>query len=372
MSPGSLRYLAWVFALPLLFGSSVTASERSSIWDLPQLYRSETNPLLQSFSLTGLIHYQFASVHADRGAFDTSEFRRFRFGAKAQFFRNFYFSIAANLDPELSNGSLYEDQSTAFISWSPYGNEKNAIRRFHLAAGKMKPRFTREYSTSAKKLKTFERSLLTNMLAPAKANGFSLGGAEGIYSYTLAAYSGGDPEAFSRPESGGLVLAKLGVDITPDLNLGLDYFWGSEDQDLTAPIRQAISLSFSYNEDYENGRLAVIGDLMGGLGVDGRSPDMAGLVILPSYQLSERFELVGRYQYARSNGPGLRAQRRYEREIGLPEASYGNRYHAGYLGLNYSVYGPNLKLMTGIEFSDIAGSGDYHGYTFFSGVRLYF
>ena len=53
-----------------------------------------------------------------------------------------------------------------------------------------------------------------------------------------------------------------------------------------------------------------------------------------------------------------------------------------YLGLNYSIYQQKLKLMTGIEYFDMAGvadddiaitdGGNVDGWSFISGIRLYF
>ena len=49
----------------------------------------------------------------------------------------------------------------------------------------------------------------------------------------------------------------------------------------------------------------------------------------------------------------------------------GNTYASAYLGLNYYLYGHKLKLMNGIEYSNMGG-GDYDGYTFLSGLRFSF
>ena len=49
----------------------------------------------------------------------------------------------------------------------------------------------------------------------------------------------------------------------------------------------------------------------------------------------------------------------------------GNTYFSTYFGVNYYFYGHKLKLMNGIEYSHLGG-GDYDGYTFLSGLRMYF
>lgn len=46
------------------------------------------------------------------------------------------------------------------------------------------------------------------------------------------------------------------------------------------------------------------------------------------------------------------AQRRYERPAGL---TTGDTYQAAYAGLNYYIAGHRLKLMNGLEYSEMGG-----------------
>jgi phosphate-selective porin OprO/OprP len=47
-----------------------------------------------------------------------------------------------------------------------------------------------------------------------------------------------------------------------------------------------------------------------------------------------------------------------------------------YVGINYLIYGQRLKLMNGVEYSVMHDSandgGAFNGWTFLTGVRLYF
>ena len=61
---------------------------------------------------------------------------------------------------------------------------------------------------------------------------------------------------------------------------------------------------------------------------------------------------------------------RYER-LAAGDDERGNTYVSTYLGLNYYIHGHKLKLMNGIEYSDMGG-GDYDGYTLMSGLRFSF
>jgi hypothetical protein len=71
---------------------------------------------------------------------------------------------------------------------------------------------------------------------------------------------------------------------------------------------------------------------------------------------------------------GLQLQSRYEQKI-VP-GGLGNAYHAFYAGINYLLYRDRFKLMNGVEYSmmksDALGHDRYNGWTFFSGVRVYF
>jgi len=96
-----------------------------------------------------------------------------------------------------------------------------------------------------------------------------------------------------------------------------------------------------------------------------------GLIVMPYYNLTDRLRFVVRGQYAASDsGDGLRLQRRYERTVA--DGDRGDSYWAAYAGLNYYIMGDKLKLMSGLEYSDLSGDNDYDGWTLLTGLRLYF
>ena len=70
------------------------------------------------------------------------------------------------------------------------------------------------------------------------------------------------------------------------------------------------------------------------------------------------------------------AQSRYEREAPqLTGGGRGERYQAGYLGLQYFIHGDRLKLMAGAEYAHLDGGGnggDFEGLTLLTGIRLSF
>ena len=84
-----------------------------------------------------------------------------------------------------------------------------------------------------------------------------------------------------------------------------------------------------------------------------------------------------RYQFATGNNDGLLLQNRYERKVQSSTSDLrGDRYHAIYSGINYFIYGHKLKLMSGLEYASMndrqGNGGDFNGWTFFAGLRMYF
>lgn len=179
------RRMATGWFSPLLFGvvnliGSVRAEEPISsshgdwLCSLPRLYSGSNEAAFQSLDLKGIIHLQYAHVDARQGTADECEFRRLRFGIDSRFLNHFLFRGRVNFDPD--GEQFYQNLSQVFVSYSPDGNSKESLERFRLSLGKLRPRFSGEYEISAKNLKTFERSLLANQLAPSRTAGVLVGG----------------------------------------------------------------------------------------------------------------------------------------------------------------------------------------------------
>jgi phosphate-selective porin OprO/OprP len=100
--------------------------------------------------------------------------------------------------------------------------------------------------------------------------------------------------------------------------------------------------------------------------------DLFSIVLMPSYDLTDKIELVGRYTFSTSeDDDGVRLQKRYESSAALNPR--GDTYHAIYGGITYRICGDKLKLMTGVEYSTLSGGdADYDGLTYFAGVRTQF
>ncbi|MEM7013652.1 MAG: porin, partial [Verrucomicrobiota bacterium] len=370
------RFYAWAAGLLISFSSAVAGEqiqqlENSFFSEFPVIYQGGPDSFVQQIVFAGMIQHQVARVNSNQGDADEDEFRRFRFGGKATFGDHFLLFTSVNFDPE---GDLfYDDLSMVYLAWSPFGNDRKALDRFQIAAGKLKPRFTHEYSTAAKRIRTFERSLLVNQLAPAKATGMWIAGSKDKWSYVLAGFSGDDVGEYSEFRNGWAGLAKIGYAYTDNAKLGLDWLYASDSQEITAAIDHAFSLSSEWNTKYEAGNFSLVGEIIYSSGRDANLGDAWGLVVMPGYLITDKLELVARYQFAASSSEsGLRLQRRYERSAAAPDRQRGDLYHAGWLGLNYYINEHKLKLMSGVEYSYLDGPEAFSGWSWFSGMRLYF
>lgn len=341
------------------------------IWSLPKLYLNEDAKLIQELSLIGRYHGQLWGVDSSQGDIGDGENRRVWAGARLRFLDDF--SLVGNFDLDPRTGSQpargrdYVDIIN--LSWK-HGDQ------FQFVLGHQKPGFTWEYDLSSNRILTLERSLLVNQIVPEKSTGFMFEQKIDRAHYRLAGYSG---QPLGKDFSDPFFQLALGYDLSgiggvEDMNLQLYYLHNTSGKSETAKqYRNAVSTSF----ELADGRNAFVSQFMIADGIGDR-PDVWGLTLMPAHFLVEdRLQVVARYQFANSDGiDGLQVQNRYERQVPkLTGEGRGDRYHAGYLGLNWYLYGNRLKVMTGVEYSDMRGGdngGDFDGWTGFAGIRLFF
>jgi phosphate-selective porin OprO and OprP len=337
------------------------------LWALPVLYKNEANPIVQEFHITGRYQGQWHETSAESGKDGGWEHRRTRLGADVTFLHDFTLEGELNIawGPD-AEGRFFEDVDTVFVKYAP--ND-----RFYAIAGKQKVKITQEFATSNTKILTFERSLLVNQIVPDKVGGLVIGGKFGKAFIEGGIYSGDLTENWHVPEFGGGygLSVRAGYHPTEDSEVRLDYFHqdGDADNDGFGGYDNILSL----NTTNKWGRWGLNGDIMYASGFEG-TPDVYGITVIPWFDISKKVRAVLRYQYASSEDPdGLSLQRRYERPaVDDGGSTRGRDYHSLYAGLNYYIYGDKLKLMTGVEYSQMGGDADYDGWTFFSGIRLYF
>lgn len=362
------------------------------IWGLATLYKDDNNPVLQEFSLQGRIQLQYAAGDSDQGSFDSGdrpdetrwgdiEVRRWRLGFKSKWFRQFKFEGQIDVNPNFSlepganptlNDGFYRDIYDLYITWAPSD-------AFNLSVGKTKAKFfSTEYFTSSKEILVFERGLLVNTLVPKELSGVWTNGKVGNWLYAAALYAGDYNAEFANFDAGTVAQLSLGYDFASAVNMEkaivkLDYQYSSSADNSDAPSK--FDNAFDLNTQWEKGRYAFYGDVMGGSG-RGAQGDVFGVILTPSVYIADSLQLVFRYQYAHGDSNGLQLQSRYERLAPeLDAKGKGETYNAAYVGLNYYLYGHKLKLMTGVEYNDMSagkGGDDFSGWTYLAGLRMFF
>ena len=362
-----------LISITLIAGESSSPSNNSDsksledLWDIPHLYSNSDSLLVNDLKLVGRYQWQYADLNSDQGDWSDSENRRFRLGTEAKVLGgNWKLKAEINVNDDFS--PFYKSLEEAYIKYQ--GNDA-----LNITIGRQKPAWSYEQSTSSRKILTFERSLLVNQLSPKKTSGISASGSIENWNYVLGIYNGNINEEFGDfNNSGEFALASIGYDYSKSSDFDtaawrLDLLHNKDETNNAAkPYKNSISLNHSLSQ----GVLTLNTDL---IHAGGYSDDVYGLVLLPTYDISDKLQLVARYTYASSDGDGLRAQKRYERKASLTDSGYGEDYQSYYLGLNYYINAHKLKLMTGIEYADMDGGsdgGDYSGWTLFSGLRLYF
>jgi phosphate-selective porin OprO/OprP len=360
-----------------------SADPCEDIWALATLYKSESNPFIQEFALTGRYHGQFADMEGDHGDADGWDNRRFRYGFRAKLWHDF--EVKHDFFADLNNGDWYAGFTESSITWK----SSDALS---ISVGKQKPRFSLDWTISSREMLIMERSILINNLGLEYGTGLSVSGKQGQWSYYAGVFNNDVRDGFTDElEYGDLSggwswIGSIAYDLKAQTGLDkavlrFDYIHMDHDDedDLLTRFDDALALSFHAKKDQVGVTAEVLwaeGDEASSRGTDG---EMWGFYFMPTYDITSKLQVVGRYTHAEGDDYTLRAQGRYERgsEIGtvaLPGAGYGDNYNAYYLGLTYYLCGHKLKLMSGLEYSEFDGSaanGDNDAWTWVNGLRLY-
>ena len=397
----------------VLTGNTYTGDTTyDKLWSLATLYKDDSNPILQEFSLQGRLQVQYADGDSN-GHFDIEDFkhgsaanaqsvwddkfeaRRARLGFKSKWFQTW--KLEGQIDADTTDGidDFYRDIYDLYLTYAP----SDAL---NVTVGKMKVKFSREQEISSKEILTFERSLVSNLLEPNELTGVMVNG-KGLaehWLYELGAYGSERSREFANFDQGAIILGKIGYDYAAQSGLDtavatLQYLHNTEpgykekdDGVYFASASPSFTDSIALTNDITQGRFGLTTDILYGFGFSGSAQqagksvainqsDVFGISIIPSYFIANGLQLVGQLQLATSaDANGLSPYGRYEKwaPVVAPTKAgkdAGNTYTSAYLGLNYYLYGHKLKLMNGLEYSHLGG-GDYDGYTFLSGLRFSF
>ncbi len=185
--------------------------------------------------------------------------------------------------------------------------------------------------------------------------------------------SGEATREFGRFNGGNFVTGSLGYDFGPRLGVSEAQLTGNyvyQDPDhantFTRPLEQIASLNFSLAAE----RWGVRTDVSTGSGYLGQT-DLWGAMAMPYVNVTDRFQVVGRYTILDSDGVNGVRLATYEKGV---VGGRGDHYDEWYLGANYYFYGHKLKIQSGLQHASLddaaADGGEYSGTSWVTGLRV--
>ena len=331
--------------------------------NLGLIYQDKNAQGLQELWLLGRYHGHYHDTSGVGRSDSGLESRRTRLGFQARMYDHL------TVHAQAISGSDFEPAYNGFTELWVRWEFNPALQ---LTVGQQKHRFTHDRNVSSRYMSFMERSMFTNMMGLDYTPAVTLSGRVGKLDYYAGVFSnqaGTDMwEAFTELHSGWSGLAAVTYDLGQLGGADTATFYGSllHSEARTGATNltrfdDAASVALILTE----GPAALVTEVTAGFG--GTRGDAIGLNLQPSLFLTDKLELVTRYQLASaSQTGGLRSQRRYESVAGLPN---GEHYQATYLGLNYYLAGHRIKLLTGMEH---ARMNNRDAFTLFAGFRMFF
>ena len=343
-------------------------STYDDIWKLAEWYHNDQNEAVQSVLFSGRFQYEFAAVDADQGTHDEWNVRRMRLGVKSELFSRFTVHVEAGFNPQ-ERAPFYKRLTDVYVEWE-------ASDIFTLTVGKQGVPFTMEGSTSSKELLAIDRSsLANNMWFPEEyMPGVGASGGRSNWVYQLGVYSGGSKNReFGEFDGSAFGLLSLGYDFSEALGVEDALLTGNyvyQDPDSHNTFTRQLQHMASVNFRFEVDRWGFRFDFSSASGYMGQS-DLWGVMTMPFFNVTSRFQIVGRHTSLRSQGANGVRLARYENQV---TAGRGDRYNEFYAGVNYYFYGHKLKLQSGVQFADMndgaADGGAYSGIASTTGLRV--
>ena len=395
-----------------LVDSLLVEKEAKSFCDayrnLGKLYKDPDNPYVQSFSLFGRTHWQFGSVNGSDAFgrdidYKTADFRRFRLGAKASIFNHFGLKAQA----ELSNDDIPRGGTTRDVRfqqmWDMYVTFDaqaalgiQSLETLTFGYGARETHTSYEWHTSSNKLKTVERSALSNKIWPSNGEFANATGAWMKFGrsgwYTELGVFSTTQDDFWAPWSDGQMYwvnhqhdltSVTGADVSTLFLTGYSQNSDSSNpfERLGGGIEWSTSAAFVYGQHPWQFLVEAVYGSNSEEVSESRQGNYWGFVFLPSIWIVEdKLEGVFRYQYQGSENPeGIRINSRYARradskfnDVDLL-GGRGDEHHAFYLGLKYHFCKDNIHSLIGVEYDNIdrAGKDIYDGWSVLATFRTF-
>jgi len=343
-------------------------------WNFADLYENEQGDY---FKLSGRLQLDSAWVDSEQGDFNDTTWRRFRFGFKGKT-GEIKYALEADINLNDSLDEAYNRLTDANVSWAL---DQNTELKFL----KQSTGFTLDGKTSSKKLLTPQRNNLTNNLwfTSEYFTGVSVKSKlSDDWSYKTGIFSSDGSDEISISEASYFALLSTNKKLAPNTlwdkaELGFDYVYNDTHEDgNTRDFSQIISASSKFSQN----DWGLLSDISWGKGNLGQS-DVFGVVVMPTYQQSEKIQWVARYTYlnsAEDNGVRLG---RYESKVvdehgeSSVAGERGNKYQEIYGGVNWYLNGHKLKIQAGLQYAkmedDANDGGAYDGWNFTVAMRSY-
>ena len=359
-------------------GNPVQPKEESvydKIWNLAKIYKNDNNPVIEEFDLIGRFQFDFFNVSSDRGHTNFWEIRRFRLGEDAFFF-NRHLEIKAELDTNLRSYKADEVFYNRFTNLYAKFYINDAV---NLRLGKFEPHYgyDREFTDNLQKF--FERGFYDDQIIGSKdyVSGAELSGKIGNWGYLAAIYSTNVDKEFGQFNGGQAYHAEINYDFSKAWGADkalwvLDYMHMDGKNKNTNVFTNAKNVAATYI-DYQKGKFSFVGQLGYDNQIGGKG-DIYQAMVMPGYMITDKLEVIFRYQLGlASKDNGITTLGRQQTTVGK---FTGDTYNAGYIGLNYYLYGQKLKFMLGEEYANLRGGtgpvAGYSGWTTWAGFRLFF
>jgi hypothetical protein len=259
-----------------------------------------------------------------------------------------------------------------------------------LSYGRHKIAMGQEAHRTSRKIKTVERSALTNKVYPVRATGISLNLAKDAWSGVVGVFSTGLSTDVSSWNQGVAYYLSTTYELKNGDDLIFDVLYNDANGDLDNELidrhgymlyEWAASAAYVYKRDRLQIVLnAIYGDNGSQVEVE-RGGKFYGAVVMPTYWLVEdRLEAVARYAYQESEEEnGIRMNGRYSRRElehgGDVNDGRGDRHESIYAGLNLYFCEGKSKFMAGVEYETLdtnAGNGEVDISTLWLAYRTYF
>ncbi len=357
----------------------------ASPWEINNLFKHTTlyegDGFIRKVKFFGRYHGQYEELSGQNNG-DTFggrywKHRRWRVGLRVDFPNNIRYSGNFNLDRSIafnggSSGRFVQSAEDITIRWEPSDD-------FYLMVGKEKPTITREYTTSSKRILTFERSAIVNNVLSDKAWGVEVGFTLGSLFHRLALYSNLYDNDWKFPvldQAGLLGTYRTSYEISDETEAFFDYQYNDVKKAMAATGRAAWVTSryehvFVVGTLTDSGRLDLVTDFIYGANRLAENDDTFGFVLMPSYDLTDKLQFVTRYAYM---ADGKVSHPQSDVLFTKLDNASVDALHTFYVGFNYRINSDKLKLMAGYEYATakIQGSGDdYKASSFLVGVRTY-